>query len=86
MTMRVIFTKDFDGYKSGKEYYVERTLAVRFCGKSIAMPYQKYQDMKYEEEQAAKVKPEVLEVPEVPEEVPEVEKPAITPKRNTKRR
>jgi len=87
--MRIYFNQDKDGHKAGKSYFVERSLARRFCDSGIAIPLQTHLDNIYAAEQAAKVKPEpveVPEVPEVPEEEPEVEKPAITPKRNTKRR
>ena len=84
MTMHIYFKQDKDGYKDGQSCYVERSLARRFCENGIAVPYQTHLDEVYEAEQAAKVEPEVPEVPE--EEEPEVEVPAITPKRNTKRR
>ena len=50
--MRIVFNKDFDGHKAGKEYYVERSLARRFCEDGIAIPIQKHLDNLYEAEQA----------------------------------
>jgi len=50
--MRIVFNKDFDGHKAGKEYYVERSLARRFCEDGIAIPIQKHLDNIHDAEQA----------------------------------
>jgi len=58
MTMKIVFQKDFDGYKKGNVNFVERTLARRFCENSTAIPYQKHLDNIYDAEQA-KIKADV---------------------------
>jgi len=36
---RIVFKRDFEGYKAGNEYDVERTLASRIMDRGIAISY-----------------------------------------------
>ncbi len=54
MTMRIVFQKDYDGYKKDQDCYVDRTLARRFCEKGVAITYSQYQNNLYETERAIK--------------------------------
>ena len=58
MTMKIVFQKDFDGYKKDQVRFIERTLARRFCENSTAITYQKHLDNIYDAEQV-KIKAEV---------------------------
>ena len=37
-TIVLIMNKDFDGYKSGKKYLIEKTLGARYIENGIAVP------------------------------------------------
>jgi len=60
MTMRIVFSKDHDGYKRGQDCFVERTLARRFCREEIAVPYAKSEAAKKEAEEREKVRQKEL--------------------------
>ncbi len=51
-TMVVIMSKDFDGYKSGKQYSIEISLARRYVEKGIADPLSVYLDKMAEQKRA----------------------------------
>jgi len=53
MTMRIVFLKDFDGYKTDEDTYVERALARRICRQGAAIPYVTLMKRKVDQEFAA---------------------------------
>jgi len=50
--MKIVFQKDYDGYKKDQVCFVERTLGRRFCEDIIAIPYQQHLINVYDAEQA----------------------------------
>ena len=50
MTMRIVFLRDFDGYKADEDCYVERALARRICRQRAAIPYVTLMKQKEEQE------------------------------------
>ncbi len=64
--MVVVFIKNYDIYKVGQQYTVERTLGARFCKMKVAVPYTVHLDNlakekeKAEAEAAKKAKAEKL--------------------------
>ena len=56
MTMRIVILKEFDDFKVGSEYNVERTLGVRRCESGHAEPYTAYVERLAAEDKARKKK------------------------------
>ncbi len=51
-TMVVIMSKDFDGYKSGKQYSIEISLARRYVQNGYAVPLSVHLDQMAEQKRA----------------------------------
>ena len=58
MTMNIFFKEDFDGYKKGKSYFVERALARRIVRNGKAVTKKQHEDELYEAELAEKKRKE----------------------------
>lgn len=46
--MHVVFTKDYDIYKAGGDYILERTLGAKMCEMGVAMTYSDHVQMEVE--------------------------------------
>jgi len=54
MTMRIVYLQTHESHESGKDYFIEVTLARRLCEKGIAIPYAVYHKERIEAETIAK--------------------------------
>jgi len=70
MTMRVVYLRDHDGHKAGKDYSVEETLGARVCEIGIAMPYIQWVEKDAAEKKAAKEAKEKIETKKPEKEDP----------------
>jgi len=60
--MHIVFIKNYDIYKAGKEYTLERTLGARMCEMGVAVVYTDWVNM--ESEKAADKKAKALKAKE----------------------
>ena len=83
--MVVVFIKNYDIYKIGQQYTVERTLGARFCEMKVAIPYTVHLDNLAREKEKAEKAEKLLKAKEAKAKETADSKPAKTRSKSVKK-